>query len=158
MTRDELAETQAAEAVQHIYALSMKCRRRFLRSADLVCMRSAPIAKLRKWGSESLKVGPLILPWQLICHRYLWERHDPQLSLLSKTPLMEAAEAWSQFVYWHLLPHLVLDDEFVRNVLRALGGIPCESPERAVTAVGSFLAEMTLPDAAPPWDPEEAIY
>jgi hypothetical protein len=66
-------------------------------------------------------------------------------------------EGWSQFVYWELIPTLVRDDTLVRNVLRALGGLPCKSPEQAASTVYQHFLEMNLPNQHPPWAAEELI-
>jgi len=66
-------------------------------------------------------------------------------------------EGWSQFVYWELIPTLVWDGALVRNVLRALEGLPCKSPEQAASTVYQHFLEMTLPNKRAPWAPEEII-
>ena len=51
-------------------------------------------------------------------------------------------------------PTLLQDDELVRNVLRALGAIPCTDAKLAVLALTATLTNMTLPAQRPPWAPE----
>lgn len=157
MTRDELIRIQRRETKRELYALAMLCCRRFLRSAELVGMRGAVIDKLRQFGiHDAMDLGPLIPAWMLLCDRYMSELYDPQLGLFAD-PETEALTAWVQFVYQKLFAKLVREDELVRNVLRALGCLPCQSPEQSAVAVCQYLSEMTLPSAPPPWAPEEEI-
>lgn len=157
MTCDDLGRIQREGTKQALLALVMLCRRRFLRSADLVGIRGAAIERLRQFGvHDAVDLEPLVPAWRLLCDRYLSERFDPQLGLFSD-PDTEAATAWERFVYQQLFAELVREDEFVRNVLRALGCLPCQSPQQAAAAVRQYLSEMTLPSAPPPWAPEEGI-
>jgi hypothetical protein len=158
MTRDELIRTQRREIKREIYALAMLCRRRFLRSADLVGVRGAAIDRLRQVGlQDAVDLTPLFPAWQLLCDRYMAELYDPQLVLFAD-PETEALTAWLQFVYQKLFATLVREDEFVRNVLRALGSIPCQSPDQAAAAaVCQYLLEMPLPSKPPPWAHEETV-
>ncbi|RJP24371.1 MAG: hypothetical protein C4520_04195 [Candidatus Abyssobacteria bacterium SURF_5] len=154
MTVEELARLQQKQAGQALYSLFMKCRRRFLRSAELLCIRSESIGKLQ--DLEATDMTPLVSVWEAICGRYLAERYTPQLPLFQDHDT-ETREDWEKFINLEMFPRLVNEDEVVRNILRAMGGLPCKSPRGAASAVCSYIDEMVLPGVPPLWAPEEAL-
>ena len=157
MTRDELAAFQADGAKTDLFALYSLCRRRFLHAADLLELprdRLGPIAAMSGW--ETVDLAPLLPAWSILCGRYRDEGYDPQVNLFAPSA-SAPAEAWSRFVHHRLFPTLARDDELVRNVLRAVGAIPCRSSANAAEALCLRLTEMTLPDTPPPWAPEEDV-
>ena len=155
LTARELQRFQFDGRVHHLFTLFGHCRRRFLRAADLVGLRSESIESLRRCGqSESIDLAPLAPAWSVVCDRYIAEQYNPQLALLPDM-IKEEPDRWSGFVYHHLLPEVVRDDELVRNVLRALGALPCASPRKPASAVRSYFLNMTLPHDKPLWAPAE---
>ncbi|MCC6176201.1 MAG: hypothetical protein IT305_12920 [Chloroflexi bacterium] len=157
LTSNELRRYQFDGRVYHLDSLARQCGRRFLRAANLVDMRSKSIDSLRHTiAIESIDLMPLVPAWYVICDRYLAEQYNPQLALLPDL-VEDEPERWNRFVHHHLLPELVRDDELVRNVLRALGALPCKSPSDAASAVRSHFLNMTLPHDKPLWAPEEDI-
>ncbi|HEX6899318.1 MAG TPA: hypothetical protein VF789_06370 [Thermoanaerobaculia bacterium] len=156
MTKAALAELQRQETAGMLFYLAMLCRRRFLRSAYLVEMRSKVIDALRDLGQvERVDLSSLVPAWNVLCGRYLEEIYDPQGELFSAGS--PQADDWSRFVYHKLLPQVVRDDELVRNVLRALGALPCNSPQEAAAVLCQYFGELTLPSERPPWAPEEEL-
>lgn len=140
-----------------LLALAMLCRRRFLRSADLLEMRSKVIETLRYLGyTERVDLSPLVPAWRVLCDRYLEEFYDPQRNLFSGE-ISEQLVDWSRFVYHRLLPQVVRDDELVRNVLRALGALPCKSSQEAAATLCHYFREVTLPSMEPPWEAQEEL-
>jgi len=157
LTARELQRYQFDGRKHDLFMLFGYCRRRFLRAADLVGLRSESIQSLRRCGqSESIDLAPLAPAWSVLCDRYIVEQYNPQLALLSNM-IEEEPDRWSRFVYHHLLPEIIRDDELVRNVLRALGALPCASPQEAASAVRSYFLNMTLPHDKPLWAPEEDV-
>ena len=157
MTKDELAEVQRQGAADMLMSLAMLCRRRFLRSADLVELRSKAIETLRTFGYETrADLSSLVPAWHVLCDRYLEELYEPQIDLFSDEISKQAVD-WSRFVYYKLFSQVVRDDELVRNVLRALGALPCKSPQEAAAALCQYFREMTLPSTRAPWAAEEEI-
>lgn len=153
----ELQQFQFDGRVHDIGTLLWYCRRRFLRAADLVGIRSESIESLRRFGQvERTDLAPLVPAWTVICDRYVAEQYDPQLALLPDM-IEEEPDRWSRFVHHHLIPEIVRDDELVRNVLRALGALPCVSPREAASAVRSYFLNMTLPHDKPLWAPEKDV-
>lgn len=158
MTSKNMDQILEETAIQMLNRLAMTCRRRFLLSANLVEIRGPVIDGLCKFGSwESVDLGPLIRAWRCLCDRYRAELYDPQMSLF-RDPKSQLMEDWDRFVYRELIPELVRDDSLVRNVLRALGGLPCKSPEKAADAVYRHFLAMTLPIEHPYGGSEEIIY
>jgi hypothetical protein len=149
MNRDAFARLQHAQAAPALHCLAMSCRRRFLSAAALVELRGPVVDSLRDFGvSQGLDVALLLGAWERVCERYLSERYDPQTSLFQAHD-RQVERAWGVFLYQHLLPELVRNDELVRNVLRALGGLPSRAPKAAAEAVELHLAEMSLPLGPP---------
>ncbi|MBU2548012.1 MAG: hypothetical protein KKB20_06370 [Proteobacteria bacterium] len=155
MNPEELARYQQEESVPALYSFAMQCRRRFLRSADLVGMRGPVIENLRQLGvREPMELRLLIPAWRCLCERYLSERYDRQMTLFEDF-YTHVQKDWECFVYHEVLPNLLLDDELVRNVLRAIGGLPSKSPEEAASMVHHYISELAFPGSPQPWDPEE---
>jgi hypothetical protein len=157
LTREELARFQFDDRVHAIFTLATRCRDRFVRAADLVCLRSPAIDKVRAFGyGEPVSVLPLVDAWRVVCERYLDVRYDAQLALCPGSSV-EEPERWIRFVHWELFPKLVRDDELVRDVLRALGRLPCPSPASAAEAVRCHFINMHLPPDPPAWGIEDDI-
>jgi hypothetical protein len=97
---------------------------------------------------------PLYPVWRLICERYRKERFNLQTTLFKEHEI-EVQELWGQFLYWELFPHLLREDEFVRNVLRATDLIPCRMKHKSVSALIQHLEEMSLPFGPSMWDSSE---
>lgn len=155
MTREDLAAHQADGGKAALFALYSLCRRRFLRAMDLLEQprdRAGPLVRLGQ--TDPVDLAPLWPAWQELCRRYRDELYDPQTDLFAPTT-SDPAQSWERFVHHRLFPTLVRDDELVRNLLRALGGLACRSPSDAAHAISQRFAEMTLPGAPPPWAPEE---
>ena len=135
----------------------MLCRARFVQSADLVGLHSPVIKALRSYGYQAgLDVSPLFPAWQKLCDRYVAERYNPQISLFGDHATEQTA-AWYHFIYHELFPQLVREDEFVRNVLRALAALPCRCQTEAVVALRQYFREITMPSDSPPWAAEQEI-
>jgi hypothetical protein len=94
--------------------------------------------------------------YSVVCDRYTDAFYSPQAKLFPN-PADDEGAKWGRYFHHVLVPHLLLDDEFVRNVLRAMMAIPCKSPQLARDALVQRVSEMTLPETQPPWAPEDAI-
>lgn len=157
MTMKGLEQLQDDHAVQAMNSLVMACRTRFIRSAELVEIRGPAIDQLQRLGFQgAIDLNPLMHAWRCLCKRYRSEKYDPQQHLFCNNET-ELEEMWGKFVYHELVPQLLREDELIRNVLRAVGGLPCTSPDKAADAVYQHFLEMTFPTMPPPWAPEEII-
>jgi hypothetical protein len=151
MSRIEIDQIQRKNAAEALLSLAMTCRTRFLRAASLLEIGSEAINTLRAFGSHaSVDVAPLMPAWQCLCDRYVSERYSAQLSLLRDGD-SDLTEDWGKFLYHEMFPTMLRDDSLVRNVLRALGGLPCASTKQAAGAVRQHILEMTLPSSPPLW-------
>ena len=74
--------------------------------------------------------------------------------MLFNDPKESEDAKWSSYFYHTLMPTLVQNDTTVRNVLRALMALPCDSPKAAADALCHEFNEMTFPTQPPPWAPE----
>ena len=151
MTEMNLTKYQSENANQNLLDLARSCRCRFLRAANLLEINNENIHALELAYSNTIDLRPLRPAWVHLCERYNTERVDFHPRLLNEF-VDDVIQSWSKFVYHDLFPKLDQDDEFVRNVLRALDLIPSRSAENAAKFVYFYFDEMTLPDSPPPWD------
>ncbi len=129
--------------------LIMECRRKFLRGAELVEVRSVVIERLTHFGYKDLEDLDQLNPaWDCLCNRFMKERFDPQM-LLFEDHDKAMKKSWGEFIYWEICPKLLEDDEVVRNILRASGGLPCKSKQNAGLFLYSYISEMTFPNSRP---------
>jgi hypothetical protein len=153
MKKEEFFDFQYEYGHSALSGLLRDCIRRFLAAARLVEL-DGPVFKTMREAEHKghVDIAPLYPAWEAICKRYLRERFDEQAGLF-QDHRAESIERWGQFIYWELFPVVLLDDEFVRNVLRAAGLLPCTSKYRAAAALSNHLQEMNLPFSRPIWEP-----
>jgi len=156
MNVNDFRKIQKSSASQDLDSLFRSCRRKFLNAAQLLELRGAAVESLREWGLKSVNLWPLMNMHGVVCDRYVDEFFSPQANLFGSPADAQDAK-WSQYYYNVLVPHLLLNDEFVRNVLRAMMAIPCKNPQVARDALIQFMSEMTLPETRPPWAPEDEL-
>ena len=155
MTVEEFTSLQYDQGGSALPALLRQCMRRFRLAGNLVGIAGPIFKKLRDAEHEGhVDLTPLYPAWRVTCDRYRRERFNLQPSLF-KEHGDEARELWGQFLYWELFPHLLREDEFVRNVLRATGLLPCRTQQQAASALSHHLEEMSLPFGRPIWDPAD---
>lgn len=144
MTREELAVAQQEGASSALASLVARCESRFVRAADLVGVRGQVIEGLRQASViGGTDLTPLLPVWGTISRRYREELYDAQASLL-EPHREEVPRRWWAYVHRELFPSLLRDDEFVRNVLRAIGLLPCRSRSDAIASLVLYVAEMSL--------------
>jgi len=134
-----------------VSSLLRDCVQRFLSAAYLLEVSGEVtdgIEKSRKGGTTNLT--PLRPVWQMVCIRYREEQFSPQTDWLVGDE-EQFVKPWSDFIYWRLFPVLLRSDRFVRNLLRAVGQLPCASVADAVAALMIEVTEMTLPNQRPPY-------
>jgi hypothetical protein len=151
---DDFREMQRAGAMPCLSSLFDACRRKFLNAANLLEVRSPAIERLRSVGVETrIDLWPMLNPFMVLAERYVAAFFSPQAALFP-APGGKEDERWSRYFHQVLLPHMLQQDELVRNVLRAVRALPCNDPPGAASAVGHYFAEMTLPETSPAWVPE----
>ena len=144
MNAQELIRHQREAAGTYLLALFNTCRRRYVGAMNLVQNSTASLPKLHTLGvTDSVDFVPLLPFWNTVCQRYMDELFDPQMELLSKTE--PQLKAFSEYIHWLLIPTLSEDDETVRNVLRAMQVLPCNSSETAVQSLVAYVTEMKQP-------------
>ncbi len=155
MTLREFALAQQEDGRRALSSLLMDCMRRFLAAASLVDLNGPIVQRIRDAKySGNVDLAPLFPAWDLICERYRRERFDPQATLF-KEHGADVLERWGQFLHWELFPSLLRENEFVRNILRASGLLPCHSKDGSISAICHHITEMSLPSDRPPWDNAE---
>ncbi len=151
---DEFREMQRDSAKHCLSSLFDASRWKFLNAANLLEVRSPAIERLRSVGIDiRINLGPLFNPFMVLAERYVVAFFSPQGELFP-TPDGNWNERWNRYFHHVLLPHLLQQDELVRNVLRAVHALPCNDSRGAASVIGHFFAEMTLPETAPLWAPE----
>ena len=154
---DDLREKQRAGATADLFALVMACRRKFLNAARLLELRSPAIDRLHAMGAETaVDVWPLLRPFEVLTERYIAAFFTPQDALFPN-PGDGQDVRWSRYFHHVLLPHLLQNDELVRNVLRAVRALPCNDSQAAAGTLAQLFSEMTLPETAPAWAPEDIL-
>ena len=150
---EELLDHLEATTALFLRSLMFDCRRRFLRAADLVGVRGEAIDALRAFGvTRGFDLRPLFPAWRALCDRYAIERYDPQQDLFL-TEGARISSAWSHFVDDEIFPLVRMENEVVRNILRAIAGLPCRSREAAANAVQEFFLAVEF--EPPLWQPYE---
>jgi hypothetical protein len=155
MNKEQLASYQMEGQYAMLSSLIMRCRERFLRAGSLVQMPTPALDKVRQFGLvEKYDIACLLPAWYLLCNRYLNEIYSPQMGMFAEIEV-EKADAWDRFVYNQLFPRLVRDDEFVRDILRVFGVLPCKSQSGAIEALQQYFREFALPTETDPRWPDE---
>lgn len=154
----DFREKLRAGATDNLADLFRACRSRFLDAANLLELRSPAIDKLRDAGysEHPVDLWPLLRQFEVLTERYVDAFFSSQDALFPN-PGDEQDVRWSRYFHHVLLPHLLQNDELVRNVLRAVRALPCNDSPGAASAVGQYFAEMTLPETAPTWGPEAIV-
>ncbi|HLJ48970.1 MAG TPA: hypothetical protein VKU01_23300 [Bryobacteraceae bacterium] len=152
MTLEAFTKMQRDDGRRGLSSLLQDCVRRFLAAASLVGAEGPAIKRIQDARYEgNVDLTPLFPIWDLICERYRKERFDAQASLF-KEHSQDVLERWGQFLHWELSPLFLRENEFVRNVLRAVDLLPCRSREQVVSAMYQYISDMSLPYQRPPWD------
>lgn len=154
MNVEDLRQACREHSVVVLNSLAVECRHRFTEAAELMEWRTPIVLGVRKLGhSMPIDTWPLVAAYSLACERYIASFYSPQHSLLH-TPGDEPDEKWCTYFYHYWIPSLVANDEVVRNVLRAVGGLPCRDPQEAARSLYQCVQDMTLPDCPPAWASE----
>jgi hypothetical protein len=155
MTLGEFELVQREDRREALFSLLENCIMKYLLAASLVGVGGPIIERIRNAKCKGkVDLAPLLPAWELISERYRRERFDPQPGLF-KEHGADVLERWAKFLHWELFPSLLSENEFVRNVLRASGLLPCHSKDGSITAICHHLTEMSLPFVPPPWDSAE---
>lgn len=140
-----------------LITLIMACRRKFLKAAYLLQIRSPALDALASFGVKaSLDHEALLAPMAVLAERYVEQFFSPQGDLTLE-PGQRQDEKWDRYFHHVLLPHLLADHDAVRDVLRAVRALPSREPAQAASALFHLFTEMTLPQTQPLWAPENGI-
>ena len=157
MNLNEFRTFQREHAVNFSYSLVMTGRQKFLNAARLLERNSPEIDKLASFGvTTPIDLRPLLGPFHVLSERYAGHFFSPQRSLF-EVPSEKQDALWSTYFYHIMMPKILLGDDVVRNVLRAVRALPSHHPEHAATALIQHFEEMTLPEKKPPWAPEDMV-
>lgn len=152
-------QEQQNKAVQDLNSLFWICRYKFLKAASLLELKGPVFDKLQRSGWDAaVDMSPLINMFGVLCERYVAQLFTPYTQqVLSGLPDDDPDIKWRKYFHHVLVPHLIQDDEFVRNVLRATMTIPCKNPQLASEALVLRVSDMTLPETKPPWDYSDCL-
>lgn len=155
---EQLASYQSEGARTALFALFGCCRRRVVRALELLEISGRRRTAIGRVGvTDAVDLAALLSPWDVVCRRYRSELYDPQIDMFVPNGEQQPFRAWDSFVHHKFIPSVVREDETVRNVLRAVGAMPCRSGDDAVMALVHRFSEMALPDTPPIWAPEEEL-
>jgi hypothetical protein len=146
---DQFRVLQRSTARRDLSSLVVRCQKKYLQAAQLLELRSRDLEALSAHGVDlPIDPGPLAQPFAVLADKYVDRFFSPQIDLLPEsTPAQD--EKWLRYLYGILMPHLVLDDDVVRNVLRAVGALPSRQSCEAALALSLRFAEMPLPQEPP---------
>lgn len=154
---DEFRKYQREGATANLFSLVMSCRRKFLNAARLLELNSQSIDRLSAFGvSTPIDLWPLLNPFIDLTERYVEHFFSPQDNLFH-THMERQDEQWSKYFHQILVPHVLANDEAVRNILRAVRALPSKDPEKAALALSNYFKETTLPETWPVWAPEDDV-
>lgn len=153
---DEFRAAQRDLASQALSSLLNASRRKFLNAARLLELRGPVIQQVEAHGLESVNLWSLMNMYTVACERYCKEIFSPQIEIFFNPGDAQDVK-WSRYFHHILVPNLLQDDVFVRNVLRATMALPSQNARGASEALVQHLMEMTLPSTRPLWAPENKI-
>ena len=154
---DEFSAFQRETASSSLFTLVMACRRKFLNAARLLEVSSPALVVLTSFGvSAPVDHKPLLHPFAVLTERYVEQFFSPQGDL-PLGPGQRQGEKWERYFHHILLPHLLADDNVVRDVLRTVRALPGREPAQAALALRHIFTEMTLPKSQPLWAPENSV-
>jgi hypothetical protein len=157
MDVDDFRRYQREGASANLFSLVMSCRRRFLNAARLLEVNKKIIDDLSRFGiDQPVDLWPLLAPFTLLAERYIEHFFNPQDNLFHEQ-LERQDEQWSKYFYQILVPHILSNDEAVRNILRSVGALPCSLPEQTSAALKHYFSVTTLPETFPLWSPEDKL-
>ncbi len=148
---DEVGSILAEGRLAYLSSMFQGSVRRFIEAAYLLEIDSPAVSAWRRILYERVDLAPLLPAFSIIKDRFLKEVHSAQMELFDKSYYDTCLRRWTKFAYHDLLPLLMRNDEFVRNVMRVMGLLPCYSPEEAEKSLRQYLHEMTLPNRTPMW-------
>lgn len=157
MHTNELRAFQRERAASMLLTLIMACRSKFLKAAHLLEVHSPALDALASFGvGTPVDHEPLLEPMAVLTERYVEQFYSPQEDLALE-PGQRQDEKWTRYFHHVLMPHLLANDNVVRDVLRAVRALPSRDHAQAPSALLHYFAEMTLPETRPLWAPEDAV-
>lgn len=154
---DEFRAFQREGAASSLFTLIMAGRRKFLNAARLLEVSSSALDTLTSFGvSSTVDHEPLLEPFAVLSERYVDRFFSPQGDLAIE-PGQRQDEKWHRYFHHVLVPHLLSNNDVVRDILRAVRALPSRRLEQTSSRLGHYFAEMTLPETRPLWAPEESI-
>ena len=124
------------------------CGRRFLEAARLLDIENASIAELREFLDHGFWVPQFYPAYDAVAERFIYETDWAQMDAFE--PEKELVERrWIEFFQESLVPKLLDDDEFVRNVLRVVNILPVQDKQKAIDAIIVKMAGVTFPSNDP---------
>ena len=126
------------------------CGRRFLDAARLLDIENSSIVELREFLEHGFWVPQFYPAYDAVAERFIYETDWAQMDAFE--PERELVERrWIEFFQESLVPKLLDDDEFVRNVLRVEKILPVRDKHKAIDAIVVKMAGVTFP-SNDPWN------
>jgi hypothetical protein len=145
------------EAFQREYAhdfltfLAGECRQAYLQAAHLIEHDSESVRAVReRWHDGTVNLWGLMETYAALASRYADDHFSCQEDLIP-SPAETADMKWTRYLHHRLVPALLQDAIFVRNVLRAACLLPDEQqdPPSRSAFLRDHARDFPMPDADP---------
>jgi len=119
------------------------CARKYLAAADLVNLDLFDHPKLYDYKNQRINLFPIQNIWEPVCIKYNRYHSGEQGDIFIG---MDAPEIlFSNYIHWKLWPALTEDNEFVRNILRAVDILISTDPSGAAEALKIMIENHRMP-------------
>lgn len=141
---------QREHATHNLSQLLIQCRDKFLDAARLLEIENPAIEHCKNVGYGAVELWPFLNMYDEWCERYELALFSPQTNLFLDNEEREDVK-WQRYYFHELLPQLLRDHHFVKNVLRAMKALPGADPALLSRTLHEFAAECYMPRVQPKW-------
>lgn len=151
MHRHEFEEFQREYAQNFLTILAGECRQAYLQAAHLIEHDSESVRAVReRWHDGTVNLWGLMPAYATLAGRYADDHFSCQEELFP-SPAETADMRWSRYLHHRLLPALMRDATFVRNVLKTACLLPdaqLDPPSRSAF-LRDHVRDFPMPDPDP---------
>ena len=141
---------QREHAGYNLSQLFDKCRDKFLDAARLLEIENPTIEHLKKVGDGPIELWPFLNMYDEWCERYELALFSCQMVLFPEYAERQDVK-WQQYFHHELLPDLMRDHHFVKDVLRAVKALPGGNPGQLSRALYEYAINCSMPRVRPKW-------
>lgn len=141
---------QRDHAAHNLSQLFIKCRDKFLDAARLLEIENPTIDHLKKAGDSPIEIWPFLNMYDEWCLRYELEFFSPQMPLFPEYAERQDVK-WQNYYFHELLPNLLRDHHFVKDILRAMKALPGGNPGQLSRALYEYAINCAMPHVHRRW-------